>query len=44
MFEEERTGRRRGWYLNCSDMILEVTFVGFECELGIVRLSVDKDS
>lgn len=38
VFKDPDTGRRRGWYLNCENAILELTFYGFEVELGLVKV------
>jgi hypothetical protein len=38
VFKDPDTGRRRGWYLNCENAILQLTFYGFEVELGLVKV------
>jgi hypothetical protein len=37
VIKDPDTGRRRGWYLNCENAILELTFYAFESELGLVK-------
>ncbi|KAK7051526.1 hypothetical protein VNI00_004500 [Paramarasmius palmivorus] len=37
VFKNPANGERRGWYLNSAQQTLELTFVGFSQELGIVR-------
>ncbi|KAJ3512755.1 hypothetical protein NLJ89_g3344 [Agrocybe chaxingu] len=36
-FKDLETGVRRGWYLNCGNDTVAITFAGFNQDLGIVR-------
>ncbi|KAF8074038.1 hypothetical protein FPV67DRAFT_783182 [Lyophyllum atratum] len=33
----EQSGIRRGWYINCGGQTVDVTFYGFNQDLGLVR-------
>jgi len=37
VFRDPATGTRRGWYLNCADQIVNVTFFGFHQDIGLTR-------
>lgn len=37
VFRDPETKRRRGWYLDCEAKFLQVTFYGFEQDLGLLK-------
>ncbi|TFK22699.1 hypothetical protein FA15DRAFT_671230 [Coprinopsis marcescibilis] len=37
VFNDQESGLRRGWYLDCTNDVLELTFFGFDQDLGIVK-------
>ena len=42
VFADPTKSQRRGWYLNCTEGMLELTFAGFTEDLGIVRVDASK--
>jgi len=36
-FKDPTTQARRGWYINCTGETVDITFYGFNQELGLVR-------
>ncbi|KAF8957527.1 hypothetical protein BDZ97DRAFT_1846030 [Flammula alnicola] len=36
-FKDQATGTQRGWYIDCTGQTVDITFYGFNQDLGLVR-------